>query len=119
MHDTTRLLWYVLWVGIAGVGASLVAVLAARLIRRRLHNPGPTEAFTLQELREMRDRAAITAQEYEAVRAAIVARGATGAAAPAAGRGAPRGPVADDGAGKARRGAAGDAEQDEGRQYNA
>ena len=83
MSDTAQLLWYILIIGVIGVGALLVGVLAARFVKKRLQTTTPAEAFTIQDLREMHQRGEITTPEYEAMRAAIIAR----ATAPA-----PRGP---------------------------
>ena len=72
MSRTAELLWYILGVGVLGVGALLIGMVVGRLVRKRLRSDEPTEAFTIQDLREMRTRGVITQQEYESMRAAII-----------------------------------------------
>lgn len=72
MSRTAELLWYILGVGVLGVGALLIGMVAGRVVRKRLRSDEPTEAFTIQDLREMRTRGVITQQEYESMRAAII-----------------------------------------------
>ena len=74
MPRTTELLWYILGIGVIGVGTLLLGILAGRLVRKRLRSDQPTEPFTIQDLREMREREEITPQEYQAMRAAIIGR---------------------------------------------
>ncbi len=74
MPQTAELMWYILAIGVIGVGAMLIGILASRLLRKRLRNSRPTEVFTIQDLREMRRREDITQQEYETMRAAIIGR---------------------------------------------
>jgi hypothetical protein len=74
MPRTAELLWYILGIGVIGVGALLVGILAGRLVKKRLRRDDPAEAFTIQDLREMRAREQITAQEYQAMRAALIGR---------------------------------------------
>jgi hypothetical protein len=50
----------------------LIAVVAARALRKRLQGRTHTAAFTLQELREMRNGGRITQEEYEAMRTTII-----------------------------------------------
>jgi hypothetical protein len=72
MPRTAELLWYILGIGVIGVGTLLLGILAGRLVKKRLRRDHPVETFTIQDLREMRERGQITAQEYQATRAAIV-----------------------------------------------
>jgi hypothetical protein len=74
MPETTRLLWYILIIGVVGVGALLSGILAARLVKRWLHGAPPGEPFTVQDLREMHQRGEITEQEYQAMRTKIISR---------------------------------------------
>jgi hypothetical protein len=74
MSDTAQLLWYILIIGVIGVGALLVGVLAARFVKKRVQTTTPAEAFTIQDLREMHQRGEITTPEYEVMRATIIAR---------------------------------------------
>ena len=83
--DTTQLLWYTLIIGGTGVGALLLGILAARFAKKRWQTSTPREAFTIQDLREMYQRGEITTQEYEAMRATIIAR-VTASAPPAQGQ---------------------------------
>jgi len=74
MPRTAELLWYILGIGVIGVGTLLLGILAGRLVKKRLRSDHPAETFTIQDLREMREREQITAQEYQAMRAAIIGR---------------------------------------------
>jgi hypothetical protein len=74
MPQTAQLWWYILLIGVIGVGAMLLGTLVACLVRRRLQSPPSSQAFTVQDLREMRLRGEITDQEYEAMRVATIAR---------------------------------------------
>jgi hypothetical protein len=73
MRNISELLWSILLITVIGVGALLIVV-AARTYRKRMRSEAPDEPFTLQELRELRAAGDITQAEYEAMRAAIVAR---------------------------------------------
>ena len=74
MPRSAELLWYILGIGVIGVGTLLLGILAGRLVKKRLRSDQPTEPFTIQDLREMREREEITPQEYQAMRAAIIGR---------------------------------------------
>lgn len=84
MAQSSEPLWYVVWITIIGVGAMLIGLIASRVLKRRLRREEPAQAFTLQDLRELRDRGAITTQEYETMRATIIAQMTADAAAPSA-----------------------------------
>ena len=84
-----RLLWYVLAITVIGVAALLVGIAASRLIRKRLLSETRGVPFTIQDLREMRADGSITQQEYETMRAAIIAQ--MGSDSPAAPPAAPEG----------------------------
>ena len=74
MPDTTQLLWYILIIGAVGVAALLLGILAARFVKKRLQSTPSAEAFSIQDLRGMHERGEINTQEYEAMRAAIIAQ---------------------------------------------
>ena len=74
MPQITQILWYILIIGVIGVGVILLGVIAARLLKKRLNTTPPAEPFTIQDLREMRRRGEITEQECDAMRAATIAR---------------------------------------------
>lgn len=80
MTPSSELLWYVVYIAAAGVGALLVGIYLARVLRRRLLERRPPEAFTLEQLRQMRAAGTIDQQEFEAMRAAVIGR--LGAAEP-------------------------------------
>ncbi|MFQ5806829.1 MAG: SHOCT domain-containing protein [Phycisphaerae bacterium] len=74
MPQTAELLWYIVWIGVIGVSAMLIGIAVSRALRKRLRAERRTESFTIQDLREMRERGTITQQEYEAMRATILGR---------------------------------------------
>jgi hypothetical protein len=63
-----------LWLGVIllllGAGAAAIAVVRRLAGRRDL----PAGGFTLQQLRELRDSGALTEQEYERARDAVIGR---------------------------------------------
>lgn len=65
---------YILLVGVVGIGAMVVGILAARLVRKRLRSPSSTQAFAIQDLRDMRRRGEITDDEYRIMRDATIAQ---------------------------------------------
>lgn len=71
MFDSGGLLWSILLLTVIGVGALLIAT-AVWAFRKRLRCETRSDAFTIQDLREMRDSSAITDREYETMRAAIL-----------------------------------------------
>jgi hypothetical protein len=72
MSQASQLLWYILWVSVIGVSAVLIAVIVARLLAKRLGRQTRTQAFTIQDLRQMRSRGEITEQEYQAMRTTVI-----------------------------------------------
>ena len=70
-------MWYILLIGLVGVGALIIGVVVARYFRKRLREDISVEAFTLQDLRELRAGGVITQREFETMRAAIIAKVAT------------------------------------------
>ena len=65
----------VVWGGVlAGLIAvlAIVAYVAARWLKHALRADTAVEPFTIQNLRELRDCGAITAEEYEKMRAALL-----------------------------------------------
>ena len=72
MPQSSELLWYVGGIGVAGAGAMLVAILVSRVLAKRLGRDSPTLTFTLQDLREMRDRGELNEREYDAMRSTII-----------------------------------------------
>jgi hypothetical protein len=102
MSDASDLLWYIALLGITGVSALLIALVVSRFVRRRLHQRASTQAFSLEDLRRMRDGGRITQPEYEAMRAAVIAEMGIGAPrlpAETADRRLDRDPSADEDAG--------------------
>ncbi len=91
MPRTGELLWYVLWITLIAVGALLIAIIASRIVRKRLEPPDRSPSFTLQDLRELRDSGQITGPEYEAMRAAIIGQAHAQPDPPAPKRSEPRG----------------------------
>jgi hypothetical protein len=71
MPQTNELLWSVVLLTVIGVGA-LLLVFVARAYRKHLGRERQTQAFTIQDLRELRDAGDITQQEYEAMRAVVI-----------------------------------------------
>lgn len=112
MPQDGELLWYTVWIGVIGVGAMLIGVLASRAIRKRLRGGSTTETFTVQDLREMRNGGEITQQEYEAMRAAIIGRLASDSPTPA-NKNAPRQPAREPEAENDTRGAGFDSAPDD------
>jgi hypothetical protein len=86
MSNTAGLLWSILLLTVVGVGALLIFTVAWAY-RKRNRTETFSGAFTLQDLREMRDSGAISEVEYETMRAAVLAqaRGQDDAAAESAG----------------------------------
>lgn len=84
MSDSAGLLWSILLLTVVGVGALLIFTVAWAY-RKRNRAETYSGAFTIQDLREMRDSGSITHAEYEIMRAAILeqARGAGGDASEA------------------------------------
>jgi hypothetical protein len=82
MPETGRLLWYIMWIGVIGVGAMLIGIIVARVLMKRLRTGVRTQGFTIQELLEMRDGGRITQEEYEAMRAAVIGQITADSAAP-------------------------------------
>jgi hypothetical protein len=82
MSQASDLLWYIAWLTVLGVAAIVVAFLIARAVKRRLGREPHVEPFTIQDLRRMRDTGSITSQEYEAMRAALVAQMGADSSAP-------------------------------------
>ena len=72
MPEASELLWTVLWIMAIGVAALLLGYLVARQIRKRLAEGSVGDAFTLQDLRDMRAAGSITHLEYEAMKASIL-----------------------------------------------
>lgn len=72
MPDATQLLSTFGWFFIAAV-AALAGYFVAMAIRRWSQSETPAENFTFQDLRDMKARGQITAQEFEAMRAALLA----------------------------------------------
>ena len=75
----------VVWGGVlAGLIAvlAIVAYVAARWLKHALRADTAVEPFTIQNLRELRDCGAITAEEYEKMRAALLGRRSAKAAPP-------------------------------------
>lgn len=98
MPHVSELLWYILCVGVIGVSALLIGVYVSRALRRRLLKQHGVDAFTIEDLRQMRAAGKITQQEYEAMRATVI--GQMGADLPGAARRseaaqAPRSPDAE------------------------
>lgn len=89
MPQTSELLWYIAWITVIGVSAMLLALAVSRMFRKRLRRETRTEAFTLQDLRGMRDAGDITQQEYEAMRATIIGEMTTDLPSPSAGKTVP------------------------------
>jgi hypothetical protein len=84
MSQASDLLSYIAWLTVLGVAAMVVALLIARAVKRRLSSEPHVEAFTIQDLRRMRDTGSITSQEYEAMRATLVAQMGADSSAPGA-----------------------------------
>ncbi len=74
MSQTAQLMWYILVLGVVGVGALLVAILASRLFKKRSARGTDLVPFTIQNLRDMRRRGEITEKEFEAMRAVTIAQ---------------------------------------------
>ncbi len=70
------LMWRIVWITAAGLAALLAAFIVGRLIRRNLSASSQQPAFTIQDLREMRDAGQISEREYQAMRAAIIGQAA-------------------------------------------
>lgn len=70
MSNVFTLGFLIMLAAIAAIGGFAVA---ARL-RRWTTTEQPTEAFSMQDLREMRQRGQISDQEFETMRAAILGR---------------------------------------------
>lgn len=68
-----------LWLGVLAV-LVVAAGIAVALVRRGVRNSGSagSPAFTLQDLREMRDRGDLTEVEYQAARTAALGQAAGG-----------------------------------------
>jgi hypothetical protein len=82
MPDITQIWSHIVVIGVVGVGALLLGVVVARQVAKRLRGAAPAaEAFTIDDLCEMRRRGQITEQEYQAMRSVTIAR-MTRAAAP-------------------------------------
>ena len=80
------LMWRIVWITAGALAALLVAFVVGRLVRRNLSSSNHQPAFTIQDLREMRDAGQISESEYQAMRSAIVGQaGAPGGPAPAPG----------------------------------
>ena len=79
MPQTSEPLWYIVWITLIGVGGMLIGLIIARVLKKRLRREEPAQAFTLDDLRQMRARGQITGAEYEAMRAAIIADVTAGA----------------------------------------
>lgn len=82
-----------LFTAIIGLGiflglAALAGYFVVRKLRPRRGGPNESFGFTLQGLRELRDRGELTESEYERLRAEVVARVSGGVGAAGAGRGA-------------------------------
>lgn len=84
MGGMSELMWTAAWLLIAAIGATVGAVLAARVVRERCQQPMDQQPFTLQTLRELRASGQITEVEYNAMRGALLseARKSAGPAAP-------------------------------------
>ncbi len=83
MPETGKLLWYIMWIGVIGVGAMLSGILAARVLMKRLRAEPHTRGFTIQELLEMRDGGRITQEEFEVMRAVVIGQTTADSATPA------------------------------------
>ena len=90
MLQVSDLMQYIVWLGVLGVAALVIGVVAARLLRKRLQTEPRTDAFSLNDLRRMRAEGSITQEEYEAMRAAIIARLDAGSAPASPGSPGPR-----------------------------
>ncbi len=68
-----------LWLGVLAILIAIAGV-AVALIRRAVRNAGSIRepAFTLQDLREMRDRGDLTEVEYQAARTAALGQAGAG-----------------------------------------
>lgn len=71
--EIARVLYVGLWVMLAAVLA-IGGLRIAVVIRRRLHAAESPPPFTLQDLRDMRARQEITEQEFNALRAGLLAQ---------------------------------------------
>jgi hypothetical protein len=83
MPQTGELLWYIVGVTVVGLGAMLIGILAARAFKKGLRAEVRSEAFTIQQIREMRERGEITQKEYETMRAAVIGQTTADSSTPA------------------------------------
>ena len=82
LADLAPVLSRSLWVMLAAVLALGVAgIFAGVAVKRWSRREEAVEVFTLQDLREMRDRGEITEAEFAALRAEVLGRAAAGASA--------------------------------------
>lgn len=73
LPDTSGVPIVGLWVMVAAILA-IGGISVAMAVRRWAHREQPPEAFTLQDLRELRARNEISEQEFAALRAALLSQ---------------------------------------------
>jgi hypothetical protein len=98
MPDTNEFLAIFFWVAVAAVTA-LLGFFVAVAVRRWAQRDERVEAFTFQDLRDMRERGEITPREFQTMRAALLAQyGAADEPEPVeeAGRGGDEGGIPDE-----------------------
>jgi uncharacterized membrane protein len=94
-----RELEIIVWCGILTVlmaAMIVVIVLGGRRLKRRLRDDSVAEPFTMQSLRDLRDRGEVTPDEYEKVRAALLGRVSAKTAPPPAPPAPPPEPPAEE-----------------------
>lgn len=90
MADPGQLMARIALIGGVGIAALVIGLFVSRAIRRRMERSSGRPAFTLDDIRAMRESGQISEAEFRAMRAAILdhaARGADGPDDP--GRGGP------------------------------
>jgi len=73
MANGGHILSIAFWLALAA-GVGIFGYVLARAVKRWTQSNDKPEAFTLQDLRDMRSRGEITAQEFDTMRAAILGR---------------------------------------------
>jgi|GEM_PF-4449486 len=65
-------MWYIVGIGAAGAAVLCLVVLVARVFKKRLRNDRTPAPFTIQDLRDLRDRGDISQEEFNAMRNAVI-----------------------------------------------
>lgn len=72
MSNLSSVLFPTIVIALAAIGALAAAYFGYHAFRRSLSNPTSQIAFTLQDMREMKESGAISEAEFNAMRAAMV-----------------------------------------------